>query len=81
VRCAGNFAGRRAALRASVPLRSVPKVPLEAVLKAVHEVDLEAAREALPLAEVHEVPPLAADGQPGRDVVVVAVLVRQHNTE
>jgi hypothetical protein len=56
-------------------------VPLEADLKAVHGLDLEVAREALPLAEVHEVPPLAADGQPGRDVVVVAALVRQRNTE
>ena len=69
------------ALRASVPLRSVPKVPLEADLKAVHEVDLEVAREALPLAGVHEVPPLAAAGQPDRDVVVVAALVRQRNRE
>jgi hypothetical protein len=50
-------------------------VALEVDLKAVHEVDLEAAREALPLAEVHGVPPSAAAAQPDRDVVVVAVLV------
>jgi hypothetical protein len=56
-------------------------VPLGADLKAVHELGLEVAREALALAGVHEVPPLAADGQPGRDVVVVAALVRQRNTE
>ena len=42
----------------------------------VHEVDLAAAREALPFAEVHEVPPSAAGDQPGRDVVVVAALAR-----
>jgi glutamate synthase domain-containing protein 2 len=46
----------------------------------VHELGLEVAREALALAGVHEVPPLAADGQLGRDVVVAA-LVRQRNTE
>jgi hypothetical protein len=38
---------------------------------AVHEVDLPVAHEGLPL---------AAAGQPGRDVVVAA-LVRQRNTE
>jgi hypothetical protein len=50
---------------------------------AVHEVDLAVAREGLPFARVHEVPPLAAAGQPGlRDVVVVvAALVRQRSTE
>jgi hypothetical protein len=50
-------------------------------LKAVHEVDFAVAREALPFAGVHEVPPLAAAGRPGRDVVVVAVLARKRNTE
>ena len=54
----------------------------EADLTAVHEVDLAVAREALPFAGVHEVPPLAAAGQPGRrDVVVVAALARKRNTE
>jgi hypothetical protein len=48
----------------------------------VHEVDLAVAREALPFARVHEVPPLEAAGQPGRrDVVVVAALARKRNTE
>jgi hypothetical protein len=48
----------------------------------VHEVDL-VAREALPFARVHEVPPLAAAGQRGRrDVAVVAAaLARKRNTE
>ncbi len=45
--------------------------PREADLKAVHEVDL---------AVVHEVPPLAPTGRPGRDVVVAA-LARKRNTE
>ena len=48
---------------------------------AVHEVDLAVAREALPFAMVHEVPPSAAGDQPGRDVVVVAALARKRNTE
>jgi hypothetical protein len=49
---------------------------------AVHEVDLAAAREALPFARVHEVPPSAVAGQPGRrDVVVVVALARQRNTK
>jgi hypothetical protein len=48
---------------------------------AVHEVDLAAAREALPFARVHEVPPLAAADQPGRDVVVAAARARKRNTE
>ena len=48
---------------------------------AVHEVDSTVAREALPFAEVHEVPPSAAGDQPGRDVVVVAALARKRNTE
>ena len=49
---------------------------------AVHEVDSAVAREALPFARVHEVPPLAAADQRGRrDVVVVAVLARERNTE
>ena len=48
---------------------------------AVHEVDLAVAREALPFARVHEVPPLAAADQPGRDVVVAAALARKRNTE
>ena len=48
---------------------------------AVHEVDLAVAREALPFARVHEVPPLAAAGQPGRRDVVVAALARKRNTE
>ena len=47
----------------------------------VHEVDLAVAREALPFAEVHEVPPSAAGDQPGRDVVVAAALARKHKTE
>ena len=48
---------------------------------AVHEVDLTVAREALPFARVHEVPPLGAAGQPGRrDVVVAAALARKRNT-
>jgi hypothetical protein len=47
----------------------------------VHEVDLAVAREALPFAPVHEVPTLAAGDQPGRDVVVVAVLARKRKTE
>ena len=51
----------------------------EADLIAAHEVDSAEGREALPLA-VHEAPLLAAAGQPGRDVVVAA-LVRQGNTE
>ena len=55
-------------------------MPLEGDLTAVHELDLPVAREALPFAGVHEVPPSAAGGQPGRDVVVAA-LVRQRNTE
>ena len=65
-RCAGNFAGHLAASKASVPLRSALKVASEADLTAVHEVDLTVAREALPFAEVHEVPPSAAGDQPGR---------------
>ena len=48
---------------------------------AAHEVDLAVAREALPFARVHEVPPLAAADQPGRDVVVAAALARKRNTE
>ena len=55
------------------------KVVHEADLKMVHEVDPAVDREALPLAEAHEAP-LAEGGQPGRDVVVAA-LVRQRNTE
>ncbi len=47
---------------------------------AVHEVDLAVAREALPFVGVHEVPPLAAAGRPGRDVVVAAP-ARKRNTE
>jgi hypothetical protein len=43
-----------------------------------HDLDFAVAREAPPLAEVHEVLPLAA-GQPGRDVVVA--LVRQRNIQ
>jgi len=46
----------------------------------VHEVDLTVAREALPFAEVHEVPLSAAGDQPGRDVVVAAALARKRNT-
>ena len=38
-------------------------------------------REALPFAGVHEVPPLAEAGQPGRRDVVVAALARKRNTE
>jgi len=53
----------------------------EADLTAVHEVDLTVAREGLPFAEVHEVPPSAAGDQPGRDVVVVAALARKRKTE
>ena len=54
----------------------------EADLTAVHEVDLTVAREALPFAEVHEVPPSAAGDQPGRrDVVVAAALARKRKTE
>ena len=53
----------------------------EADLTEVHEVDLTVAREALPFAEVHEVPPSAAGDQPGRDVVVVAALARKRKTE
>jgi hypothetical protein len=61
--------------RASVPLRSVPKVRREAdLMAAVHESGLAVAREALPLAEVHEVPPSAAGGQQGRDVVAAALV-------
>ena len=48
---------------------------------AVHEVDLAVAREALPFARVHEVPPLAAAGQPGLRDVVVAALARKRKTE
>ena len=40
-----------------------------------------AAREALPFARVHEVPPLAEAGQLGRRDVVVAVLARKRKTE
>ena len=48
----------------------------------VHEVDLAVAREALPFARVHEVPPLAAAGPPARrDVVVAAALARKRKTE
>jgi hypothetical protein len=47
----------------------------------VHEVDLAAVREALPFGRVHEVPPLAADGQPGRRDVVAAALARARKTE
>ena len=47
------------------------KVVREADLTAAHEVGSAVAREA---------PPLAAAGQPSRDVVV-AVLARQRNTE
>ena len=47
------------------------KVVREADLMAAHEVGSAVAREA---------PPLAAAGQPSRDVVV-AVLARQRNTE
>ena len=47
----------------------------------VHEIDLTVAREALPFAEVHEVPPSAAGPLGRRDVVVVAVLARKRNTE
>jgi hypothetical protein len=43
----------------------------ETDLRAVHEVGLPVARE---------VPPLAAAGQPGRDVVVAA-LARKRNSE
>ena len=52
----------------------------EADLTAVHEVDFTVAREGLPFAEVHEVPPSAAGDQPGRDVVVAAALARKRNT-
>ena len=55
-------------------------MPRETDLKAVHGVDLAVAREALPFAGVHAVPPLAGDGQQGREVVAAA-LVRQRNTE
>ena len=55
-------------------------MPHEADLKAVHEVDLAVAREALRFAGVSAVPPLAAAARPGRDVVVVA-LARKRNTE
>ena len=48
---------------------------------AVHEVDFAVAREALPFATVHEVPPLAAADQPDRDVVVAAALALKRNTE
>jgi hypothetical protein len=48
--------------------------------RAVHEVDSTVAREVLPFARVHAVPPLAAAGQPGRDAVVAA-LARKRNTE
>ena len=48
---------------------------------AVHEVDLTVAREALPFARVHEVPPLAAAGQRGRRDVVAAALAHERNTE
>src|SRR4029078_1241111 len=81
-RCAGNFAGRLAASKASDPLRSAPKVASEADLTAVHAVDLTGAREALPFAEVHEVPPSVAGDQPGRrDVAVVAALARKRKTK
>ena len=52
----------------------------ETDLTAVHEIDFAAAREALPFAGVHEVPPLAVAGQPVRDVVAAA-LVRKRNTK
>ena len=53
-------------------------MPRETDLEAVHGVDLAVAREALPFAGAHAVP-LAADGQPGREVVAAAP-VRQRNT-
>jgi hypothetical protein len=56
-------------------------MPREADLKAVHEVDLAVAREALRFAGVSAVPPLAAAGRPGRDVAVVAALARKRKTE
>jgi hypothetical protein len=55
-------------------------VPREADLKAVHEVDLAVAREALRFAGVSAVPPLAAADRPGHDVAVVAELARKRNT-
>ena len=45
-----------------------------------HGVDLAVAREALSFAGAHAVPPLAAGGQPDREVVAVARM-RQRNTE
>ena len=63
-----------------MPRETDLKVPREIDLKAVHGVDLAVAREAVPFAGVHAVPPLAGGGQPGREVVA-AVLVRKHNTE
>jgi hypothetical protein len=56
-------------------------MPRATDLKAVHGVDLAVAREALPFAGVHAVPPLAGDGQPGRREVAAAALVRQRNPE
>ena len=52
----------------------------EADLTAVHEVDLTVAREGLPFAEVHEVPPSAAGDPPGREVAAAA-LARQRYTK
>jgi len=68
-------------LRAIDPLRSALKVARSVDRTAVHEVDFAVAREALPLARVHEAQPLAAADQPGRcGVVVAAVLARKRNT-
>ena len=73
---------------ASVPLRSALKAPRKADLKTAHEVDLAVVREGLPFAAAREVlafaavrgvPPLAAAGQPDREVVAAA-LVQQRNT-
>jgi hypothetical protein len=55
-------------------------VRLEVDLRAVHELDLPAGREARPLARVHEVPTSAADGRQVRDAVAAA-LAPWRNTE
>ena len=53
----------------------------EADLTAVHEVDLAVAREALPFAEVHEVPPSAAGDQPGRAMLLLRLRLRVSATQ
>ena len=55
-------------------------IALEAGPKAVREVDSAEDRAALPFAEVHVAPPLAAVGRPAREVAEAARIL-QRNTE